>query len=384
MTAAAEAGLEPKPRAGWGLKVAAVLIVVLVTLALLAVVGEVGLRWREKNRSTIPGTIPFMFYRHDRLRHALVRNHGYYGWLHVNQQGFRGTVPTPLDPGGQTRIMTVGASTTFDSFVSGDEHAWPARLEHWLRALGPDSTVVVVNAGVPGYRVVDDLIRLQTELYAYRPDLVLFYEGHNDLFAALRPRFGGNDTDPTPNEVAPMAGWEYWLSRHSMLYTKVLARFRAKRWVTSGAASASRQPLSAAAWDSILASGTRQFERDVLSFLSVARALEIPVVVMRNIHISDAAAGTEPDSAVALRWRYTVPSATPELVLRGYREFNGALSAVAARLGVPVIQAEDFRINGARFYAPDDPIHFNDAGADSLGHALATSLIALQLPRHRP
>ena len=54
-----------------------------------------------------------------------------------------------------------------------------------MRRLLPGRRIEVINAGVPGYRVIDNVVRLETELYQYRPDLIILYEVHNDLFTAL-------------------------------------------------------------------------------------------------------------------------------------------------------------------------------------------------------
>ena len=95
------------------------------TLALTTglLLGEFAVRYRERHRTTVPGSTPLLFYRHSRLGHALVRNYDYFGWIHVNRQGFRGaSVPLDKQPG-TLRVMAVGGSTTFDDFVTRDEAA---------------------------------------------------------------------------------------------------------------------------------------------------------------------------------------------------------------------------------------------------------------------
>ena len=91
-----------------------------VTLVLLLGLGEVAVRYRERHRSTVPGTMPTLYYRHGRLGHALVRGADYFGWVRVNRQGFRGTDVTLHKPPGTLRILAIGSSTTFDPGVTAD------------------------------------------------------------------------------------------------------------------------------------------------------------------------------------------------------------------------------------------------------------------------
>lgn len=43
----------------------------LVSLVGMSVMGESLVRYRERNRTTVPGTMPLIFYQHDRHRQAL-------------------------------------------------------------------------------------------------------------------------------------------------------------------------------------------------------------------------------------------------------------------------------------------------------------------------
>src|SRR5687767_13943574 len=121
--------------------------------------GEAYARHRERSRATVPGTMPSMYYRHVRLRHALVNNYSYYGWVNTDSLGMRRTDDGRRTPDGRPVILVLGSSTTFDTDVSGDLKAWPARLEARLRdKVGFQGRVL--NGGVSGYTVVDHAIRL--------------------------------------------------------------------------------------------------------------------------------------------------------------------------------------------------------------------------------
>jgi len=343
-----------------------------------AVLGELTVRQRERHRATVPGTVPLLFYRHTRLRHALVRDDDYFGWIHINREGFRGgDVPVGRTPG-VARIMVVGSSTTFDPLVSRDAAAWPARLQFWLQQLAPTRPVEVLNAGVPGYIVVDDLIRLETELYRYQPDVVILYEGHNDLFGALRRGVEPRQVDTqTPDEMPSVTPWGHWLSRHSLLYAKIVERLHVIQFgaagrravVATGAAARDGAPAG-------LDSGAIQFAHAVTAFLAVAQGCGFRVVIPELVHVSGVGVLSEADQQVRQSWIRAMPFATPEGVLQGYARYNAMLRDDARRFHAVWVPTDSFALKGVEFYADGDPIHFNDQGADRMGHRLAEALLA--------
>jgi lysophospholipase L1-like esterase len=353
----------------------------LLALILAATAGEVVVRYREKHRSTVPGTMPLLFYRHNRLRHAMVRDYDYFGWIHINRQGFRGRDVERRKRPGVLRIMAVGGSTTFDSFVTTDSAAWPARLQAWLTRLAPDRPVEVINAGVPGYTVVDDLIRLQTELYDYRPDVILLYHAHNDLFSTLLRGSGrpGSWTS-TPGEMPVVTPWGHWLTRHSLLYPKLVARFQNLRFTRRGGRVEGSRGAPGRPWADIIAAGASQFQRDIMSFLAVARSMGISVIVAEVVHVSGVNVAAEPDPAIQAWWRRAVPGVEPDTVLEGYRRYNAVLRAAARAYSATFVPTDPFALAGREWYGDDDPIHFNDRGADRMGRAMADALLAVDLP----
>ena len=76
-----------------------------------------------------------------------------------------------------------------DSITVGDPAnravSYPAFLESLLRQryASQASNIQVINAGAGGERLLDGLLRLDSELDAHRPDTVLLMEGVNDLLS---------------------------------------------------------------------------------------------------------------------------------------------------------------------------------------------------------
>src|SRR5690348_9744917 len=86
----------------------------MLVLAFSVAAGEAYVRHRERSRSTPPGTMPLLYYRHVRLRHALVRDYSYFGWVHTDTAGFRRTGDGPRGLEGRPLVLVLGSSTTFD------------------------------------------------------------------------------------------------------------------------------------------------------------------------------------------------------------------------------------------------------------------------------
>src|SRR5438552_2682041 len=103
----------PKQRfaAGRGTKLLLVTLPTVLVAAALCGIGEIAVRYNERHRTTVPGTMPSLYYRQIPLGQALVRTYDYYGWVHTNAQGFRGARQVTTDkPAGTTRIIAVGGS----------------------------------------------------------------------------------------------------------------------------------------------------------------------------------------------------------------------------------------------------------------------------------
>src|SRR6185503_7892425 len=96
----------------------------------------------------------------------------------INSRGFRSREVELPKPPGKFRIVCIGASTTVEGATNDD--TYPARLERALDDHFGTDVFEVVNAGVSGMRAEDELRKLP-EYLALEPDLLLEYNGVNDL-----------------------------------------------------------------------------------------------------------------------------------------------------------------------------------------------------------
>ena len=140
--------------------------------------------------------------------------------FHINQQGFRHPKDITLQPQQDTvRIFLVGGSTAF-----GNEGVYrqvnPQRLtdrdtidyhlQSILAARHPGVRFEVINAAVSEYRLFQEITLFREKLVNFRPQLVIFLDGHNDI-SFLTAGTALTD-DPNP----------YWDNRHFLRAQRVL------------------------------------------------------------------------------------------------------------------------------------------------------------------
>lgn len=84
------------------------------------------------------------------------------------------------------RIAALGSSSTSGVGASSSKMCYPARLEAELnRRYGARSTFSVINLGVGGELATDMLARIDTEVLATRPHLVIWQTGVNDAIQGV-------------------------------------------------------------------------------------------------------------------------------------------------------------------------------------------------------
>lgn len=129
------------------------------------------------------------------VRATLARYNRYAGEAYVNfglspthpdhnASGYRSytELETPK-PEGTFRIFTLGGSTTYGISLPNTE-AYPQVLQSLLHEAGY-THVEVVNAGVPQYATYENLVNFQFKILDDEPDMIITYEGINDVVTRL-------------------------------------------------------------------------------------------------------------------------------------------------------------------------------------------------------
>jgi lysophospholipase L1-like esterase len=83
----------------------------------------------------------------------------------------------------EIKILAFGSSSTAGTGASRKELSYPSRLEKELQALLPGLPIKVLNRGIGGEDVRQMLPRLDHDLAAEKPDLVLWQVGTNALLS---------------------------------------------------------------------------------------------------------------------------------------------------------------------------------------------------------
>jgi acyl-CoA thioesterase-1 len=96
----------------------------------------------------------------------------------------QGEVPRFLATFGSTRalkIVTIGSSSTAGAGATSPDNSYPSQLASDLRQRFPRRDIKVINVGVNGQEVPDMLARLDQDVLAHKPDLVIWQFGSNGL-----------------------------------------------------------------------------------------------------------------------------------------------------------------------------------------------------------
>ncbi|HET6469721.1 MAG TPA: GDSL-type esterase/lipase family protein [Geminicoccaceae bacterium] len=84
-------------------------------------------------------------------------------------------------------VVALGSSSTEGTGASAPAMAYPAQLDSLLQRRLPDVRVSVLNKGVLGETVAQNLARLERDALAHGPDLVIWQVGTNDAFQHVDP-----------------------------------------------------------------------------------------------------------------------------------------------------------------------------------------------------
>ena len=140
------------------------------------------------------------------------------GWeridIHHNAQGFRHDTDVAVDkPAGTVRIFFTGGSAAYgcEGLFKDLDPQWSriynrdlidVYLEKKLRQEHPERRWEVINAATNEFRMHQHLAQFYTTLLRYKPDLIIFVDGHNDLSALMSS--ATNPYDPyaeTPHDL---------------------------------------------------------------------------------------------------------------------------------------------------------------------------------------
>jgi lysophospholipase L1-like esterase len=287
----------------------------------------------------------------------------------INRLGLRGPDPSPQKARGVTRIVCLGGSTTFGYTVTDGEE-WPARLAEALR---PRASVEVLNAGRPGSTTWSNFRYLRDRLVALEPDVVVLYEGFNDMWRGVR-RHAAEQSDYGPvDEEAPgvpetldLGPVRPWPLRWSF------GAFWTGLWLKTRLEKPARRPVPDAG--SLFHPGiVGLFEANLAAAVRLCRRHGILPVVATFAGCDDAAAG---EAELARRLSYVrdqIPPLDGTLALRGMELYRERARIVARREGAPLVDLAGLMPKDPDLFT--DTVHFSSEGERRLASILADALL---------
>jgi len=108
------------------------------------------------------------------------------------QEGGLPNVLQRLRAGNPTCVVCFGDSITGVYYHTGSRIAYPDLVKQGLRPLFPQAPVEVFNAGISGNTATAGLTRIDKDVLAHKPHLVVVMYGMNDLVGTPRETFAEN------------------------------------------------------------------------------------------------------------------------------------------------------------------------------------------------
>ena len=108
-------------------------------------------------------------------------------YINVDSLGHRRTVPRPISASDTVRVFCFGGSTMFGSFLRDSATIASVIARRLAGHVAPGAAIEVTNYGESGYVFTQEMLELELQLRANNvPDVVVFYDGINDVAAAAQ------------------------------------------------------------------------------------------------------------------------------------------------------------------------------------------------------
>jgi lysophospholipase L1-like esterase len=288
-----------------------------------------------------------------------------FGKWEMNSMGFRSPEPVP----GKVRVLTFGASETFGLYESPGKE-YPRQLEQALQRHGmPEAEVV--NIALPGLRVghAEYLARAVREL---QPAWVVIYPTPANYIETERSYCGPDAARSVPiPEPALQLRLAGKMGEQAKQVVPPAVTVALKR-LSIRMAERHMTPV-----DRLPQTTIDRYRDDVECAVRTAEALGAKVVLATHATVfgPDLQPG---DGQMLSTWRSYYPELREVGFLDMERRANESLRTLAARRGLPLIDAAARIPGGRRNFA--DFVHFTDEGARQMGDLAAAVVLQLGHP----
>jgi len=151
----------------------------------------------------------------------------------INSLGFRGAEFSEIKPSNTYRIFMIGGSTMFGAGATSDETTIPGFMQEFLNEKDFGFDIEVINSGIQGADSDTELKLVKQKMITFSPDLIITYDGWNDLRANNSPNkikenleviceFGNENGFDTVISLQPIAGFgNKILTKQESEYAKI-------------------------------------------------------------------------------------------------------------------------------------------------------------------
>jgi len=299
-----------------------------------------------------------LYYAHPYTAYDMKPGYGIPGEVTINSYGFRGKEFSETKAPGTYRIVALGGSTTYGIGLEEDG-TYPYFLEEILQErLGTDK-IEVINAGLVSATTAESLSRFLLKVVPLDPDMVIFYEGYNDL---------------PPRMFKDYTGDYYHFRKIPYYKPPFLSRFLLYRIAVSGFKASLHYPnttLLSHTWkfenlpaeesgriENFNKTSSAIYKRNLSYIIDVAKARGIPIV-LSTFAIDDDA----PD------WNEHMPEA---LWAEGIGQNNAAVRELAEEYDTPLIEYYEYGLENKDLFL--DSIHMTSEGNEKMANFFADTL----------
>ncbi len=291
-------------------------------------------------------------------------------FLWTNSWGFRGEEFAVQKAPGTIRIVFLGASTTEGSQTN--KETYPYKLQQEMQKRYPNKAIEIINAGHHGQGIADLLEIFKQRVLPLKPDLVIFYEGNNDVVWGefLKP-----DPDCSVGScwLNTYPGWYRWLHERSATFVLMANWFG---WNT-------RQPPPMN--HQFVTEGVKSplYYRKVLTqIVQEAKANNIPIILtsfatLAHPSLTLTASENLPRFDALYKQFYPLTAGEIEQI---FEIFNHQSAAVAKEFNLPYIDIASKMPKDPKYF-PFDLIHFSPEANQLLATIYADYLGKEYLPK---
>jgi hypothetical protein len=278
------------------------------------------------------------------------------GKTYHNSLGYRNKEFPVKKPDGVFRIAVLGGSTTYNIGIDDNDKTFTAQLEKILREKYGYKNVEVINAGVGGYNSWETLINLEFRVLDIDPDLVIEYEGANDVHARFVDpiSYRGDDSGRRKQWENPSTSFlEYSaLLRVVLRKTGLTSQVGILKFVTPDTAYKRGSLARHNPMELLDKNPPVYFRRNLDNMVAIARANNV------DIMFATWAYSTDPEDYAS----------TP-YYQRGFDEHNAVMKEVALNNEIPLFDFASAMPQDNKYWG--DGRHINELGAEQQAELFA-------------